>query len=89
MARFIFGVHFEEAVIPPTILLGFAATGIYPWSSLAIPICAFLPYKAFQVGSMATPTKRHPLAWVMDIVAEIEATITLEAAENNVLSILR
>ena len=80
---------FEEAMIPPTIFSGFAATGIYPWNPLAIPICAFLPYKAFQEGSMATPTKRHPLAWAMDKVAEIEATITLEAADNNVLSILR
>ena len=53
---------FEEAMIPPNIFSGFAATGIYPWSPLAIPICAFLPHKAFQEGSMSTPTKRHPLA---------------------------
>lgn len=32
---------------------------------------------------MATPTKRHPIAWVLE-----KATITLEAA-NNVLSTLR
>ena len=39
---------FEEAMIPPNIFSGFAATGIYPWSPLAIPICSFLPHKAFQ-----------------------------------------
>ena len=79
---------FEEAMISPNIFSGFAA-GIYPWSPLAIPICAFLPHKAFQEGSMSTPTERHPLAWVMDKVAEVEASITLDAADNNVMSLLR
>ena len=37
---------------------------------------------------MQSTTDRHPLAWVMDKVAEAEATITLEAWDNNVLSIL-
>ena len=80
---------FEEAMIPPSIFSGFAATGIYPWSPLAIPICTLLSHKAFQEGSISIPTKRHPLAWVMDKVAEVEATIILDAADNNVMSLLR
>ena len=38
---------------------------------------------------MIPPNDRHPLVWVMDKVAEAEATITLEALANNGLSILR
>lgn len=80
---------FEEAMIPPNILAGFAATGIYPWNPLAIPVAAFLPCRAFNEGSMQPVTNRHPLAWVMDKISEAEATISLEASDNNVLSILR
>ena len=76
-------------MIPPNIFSGFAETGIYPWSPLAIPICAFLPHKTFQEGSKSTPTKRHPLAWVMDNISEGKARITLDAADNNVMSLLR
>ena len=72
---------------PPNIFAGFAATGIYPWNPLAIPSAAFLPSKAFLDGTIPSVTKWHPLAWVMDKIAE--ATITLEASDNNVLSILR
>ena len=43
---------FEEAMIPPNALSGFAATGLYPWSTLAIPVSPFLPYKALEEGSM-------------------------------------
>ena len=40
-----------------------------------------------EEGSLQSATDRHPLAWVMDKVAE--ATITLEALDNNVQSMLR
>ena len=53
---------FEEAMIPPNICSGFAATGIYPWNPLVIPIAAFLPCQAFSDGSMQPATNRHPLA---------------------------
>ena len=80
---------FEEAMIPPNICSGFAATGIYPWNPLVIPVTAFLPYKAFSDGSIQPVTNRHPLTWVMDKISEAEATVSLEASDNNVLSILR
>ena len=76
-------------MIPPNIFAGFAATGIYPWNPLAIPSAAFLPSKTFLDGTIPSVTKQHPLAWVMDKIAEAEATITLQASDNNVLSILR
>ena len=38
---------------------------------------------------MQPVTNRHPLAWVMDKISEAEATVSLEASDNNVLSILR
>ena len=85
----LFQQAFEEAMIPPNIFAGFAATGIYPWNPLAIPSAAFLPSKAFLDGTIPSVTKQHPLAWVVDKIAEAEATITLEASDNNVLSILR
>ena len=56
---------------------------------LAIPVSVFLSYKPFEEGSMQSATDKHPLAWLMDKVAEVEATISLEASDNNVLSILR
>ena len=43
---------FEEAMIPPNVLLGFVATGLYSWNLISIPVSAFLPYKAFKEGSM-------------------------------------
>ena len=85
----LFRCAFEEAMTPPNILSGFTATGIYPWNPLAIPVSAFLPNRAFAEGSMHPATDRHPLAWVMDKVAHEEATITLEAVDNNVLSVLQ
>ena len=78
---------FEEAMISPSVLLGFAATGLYPLNPLAIQVSTFLPYKAFKEGSMQSGTDRHPLAWVMNKVAVV--TITLEALDNTVPPILR
>ena len=52
---------FVQAMIPPNVLSGFAATGLYPWNPLAIPVSAFLPYTAFEEGSMQSATDRHPL----------------------------
>ena len=66
---------FQEAIISHYILTGFIATEIYPWNPLAIPVSAFLLYEAFNEGSMQ--------------ISEAEATISLEASDNNVLSILR
>ena len=45
---------FEETMIPTYVLSGFATTGLYPQNPLAIPVSAFLPYKAFEEGSMQT-----------------------------------
>ena len=44
---------------------------------------------ARQLNIKTSVTEQHPLAWVMDKIAKAEATITLEASDNNVLSILR
>ena len=76
-------------MIPPNICSGFATTGIYPWNPLVIPVAAFLQCQAFSNGLMQPVTNRHPLAWVMDKISEAEATVSLEASDNNVLSILR
>ena len=52
----LFKSAFEEAIIIHNILTGFTATGIHPWNPLAIPVSAFLPYQAFNEGSMQSVT---------------------------------
>ena len=54
---------FEEAIISHNILTGFIATEIYPWNPLAIPVSAFLPYQAFNEGSMQSVTYM-PEKWI-------------------------
>ena len=44
---------------------------------------------ARQLNIKTSVTEQPPLAWVMDKIAEAEAAISLEASDNNILSILR
>ena len=66
----------------------FTAAGVCPWYLLVIPVSAFVLPRDFQDVVMASAPDRYLLVLAANKVAEAEATLMLEAADDKVLSIL-